>query len=273
MGERTMECTSGVAAALTAMLVVATTMAGCSEDPGAEPVADSEASAPVVEQEDVNQAAMDYVEALASQDLATMRRAQKASADGSLAQAYMRHQANGAESMLDGGYPTDAAVEVAEGHDDVLRTCYESEDSSEKDCYEYGDFKVNKDGELASFTIDGKTLNGRLTVGNGNPTATSLANFVFDSAYIFQNGNLSVSGQIKTKNTKVFIEAGSNYRSPNGRVRAMSSSSGLSNFPANSRSAFTAYFNGPIEFGGEMNLVFIEDGGAYSQATATVKIK
>ena len=49
---------------------------------------------------------MTYVSALASEDLATMRRAQRGSANGSLAQAYMRHQANGAESNLDGGYPS-----------------------------------------------------------------------------------------------------------------------------------------------------------------------
>jgi hypothetical protein len=58
-----------------------------------------------------------------------------------------------------------------------------------------------------------------------------------------------------------------------GKVRAMSSSAGLSMFPANSRSTYTAYFDGPIRFGGEMSLTFIEDGGDYSQAVATVKIK
>jgi hypothetical protein len=98
-------------------------------------------------------------------------------------------------------------------------------------------------------------------VGDGTPTVTFIANFVFDSAYITQSGALTVSGTIKTKGVNVFIEAGSNYRSSNGRVRAMSSSSGLSEFPANSRSTFTAYFDGPIQFGGEMALTFVEDGG------------
>ena len=154
-----------------------------------------------------------------------------------------------------------------------MRACYESEDAPEQQCYEYGDFRVNKNGELASFTIDGKPLKGRLTVGNGKPTVTPLADFLFDTAYITQDGSLAVSGRIRTKSAEVFIEAGSNYRAPGGRVRAMSSSSGLSQFPARSRSAFTAFFNGPIKFGGEMQLIFVEDGGSYSEASATVRIR
>lgn len=234
----------------------------------------SDASAPVVEQEDVEKAARAYVDALASEDLVTMRRQQRAAADGSLAQAYIRHQANGAESDLDGGYPTTLTGEVTERDEGALRACYESEDDdSETTCYEYSQFKVNAAGEIVTFLIDGKTLKGRLSVGDGTATTTPLANFIFDSAYITQAGTLAVSGTIKTKSSKVFIEAGSNYRSATGRVRAMSSSSGLSEFPADSRSTFTAYFDGPIKFGGEMNLTFVEDGGTYSQAIATVKIR
>ena len=262
-------------ALMTGLLAMTLTFAGCSEDPTASTsvVTESEASAPVVEQAEVDEAARAYVEALASEDLRAMRRVQKAAAPGSLAQAYMRHQANGRESDLDGGYPSQASGEVGESEDGILRACYESAESGEKTCYEYGEFKVNANGALASFTIDGKALVGRLTVGNGKPATSPLADFVFDTAYITQNGTLAVSGIIRTKGAGVFIEAGSNYRSPNGRVRALSYSSGLNEFPANSRSAFTAYFDGPIKFGGEMNLVFVEDGGAYSQATAVVSIK
>lgn len=261
-----------------ALVVVALSLGGtgCSSDepePAPETVEASEAAAPVVEQEDVDEAARAYVDALASEDLRSMRRQQKAAADGSLAEAYMRHQANGNESDLDGGYPSGTPGEVTEGEGDLLRACYEADDDSETVCYGYGDFKVNDSGELANLTIDGKTLANRLTIGDGTRASTPLADFVFDSAYITQSGMLVVSGDIRTKGAPVFVEAGSNYRSPNGKVRAMSASSGLSNFPANSRSSFTAYFNGPIKFGGEMSLIFIEDGGTYAQATATVKIK
>jgi hypothetical protein len=244
-----------------------------SDDPAPATVEASDAAAPVVEQEDVDEAARAYVEALATNDLVTLRKQQRAVAGGSLAEAYMRHQANGAESNLDGGYPSTESGELTEGDGDVLRACFENEDRSETNCYDYADFKVNEAGELVDFSIDGKKLKGRLSVGDGTPTVTPLGSFVFDTAYITQSGALSVSGTIKTKHAKVFIEAGSNYRSPNGRVRAMSSSAGLSEFPANSRSTFTAYFDGPIKFGGEMNLTFVEDGGSYSQAVATVKIK
>ena len=96
---------------------------------------------------------------------------------------------------------------------------------------------------------------------------------MFDSAYITQAGDLAVSGTIKTKSVSMFIEGGTSYRSPNGNVCAMSSLSGLSEFPADSRSTVTIDFSGPIKFGGEMSLKFVEDGGDYSEAVATVKIQ
>lgn len=271
---------TGGNAGIVAVAVLTLGLVGCSSDePEAEAppetvstVDNSEASAPVVEQDDVDKVAQAYVDALASADLVTMRRQQRAAADGSLAEAYMRHQANGNESSLDGGYP-ESPGEVTEAKDGGLRACYESDDGSDRTCYNYNDFKVNSAGELVDFVIDGRTLKGRLSVGDGTPTTTSLANFTFDSAYITQAGSLAVSGTIKTKGSDLFIEAGSNYRSPSGRVRAMSSSSGLSSFPADSRSAFTAYFDGPIKFGGEMNLTFVEDGGTYTQTVATVRIR
>jgi hypothetical protein len=264
--------TSWYATAIPAALVVgALALTGCSCDSKPETVTRADAAAPVVKQEDVDKASMAYVEALASNDLVAMRQAQKAAADGSLAEAYMRHQANGNEAAVDGGYPEEAG-EATKG-DDTIRACYKPEGDSKTTCYEYGDFKVDDDGELASFTIDGKELAGRLSVGDGTPTQTPLGAFVFDTAYITQSGDLAVSGRIRTKNSPIFIEAMTNYRSPDGRVRAMSSSSGLSELPAQSRSSFTAYFTGPIKFGGEMNLAFVEDGGEYSQATATVKIE
>ena len=261
-----------IAAASVAAVTLAIGLSACSGDSQAEPATGHE-TAPVAEQEPSDENIKPYVDALASEELVEMRKAQRAlAAEGSLAEAYMRNQADQSEAGLDGGFPFDPGTVTA--HGDGYRACYESDEKgAEPTCYVYDDFKVTTDGKVAAFTIDGRSLKDRLTVGDGSAQRTSIADFTLSTAYITQAGDLAVTGTARSKDAKILYNSESNYRSPSGKIRVMSSMNGPTNLPAHSRATYTFYFDGPINFGGTMTLLPIEDGGAYQDATIKVKIK
>jgi hypothetical protein len=218
-----------------------------------------------------------YMDKLASESAQGLLEAVRMAAPGSLAAAYVQHQANQAMALDDaGGDPGEPGSVTQEGSS--YKVCYTSTDDKGKnsiDCYVYSDFKLAPDGAVASYTVDKKPLAGRLTLGNGQRADSALGSVTFLSAYRTQDGREAVAVKVRTKSKPIYIhDAAATYRAPNGRQRVESAFTGPGELGANSVANCVFYFTGPIGFGGAMSLELNVNGDDYADpATVTIKTK
>lgn len=106
---------------------------------------------------DPAQAARRYIEALATGSADKMQAMIELAAPGSSAQAYAVHQqAQAAAAQAEGIAPEPNPVTARAG---VLEICRPGFESS---CSTFGDFQVLPNGQVVSFTIDGKSIESRL---------------------------------------------------------------------------------------------------------------
>jgi hypothetical protein len=239
-----------------ASVIALVLLTGCGGGSKGEPASDKD-EAPTVSQSDEPQPPSDeaikpYVEAIASEDLTRIRDVEKAAAPRSLAAAYAGHQANNIEAALDGGFESEAPGEVT-GEGGGFKACYP--DAEDSPCYAYDDFKLTPEGKVASFTIDGKPLAGRLVTGDGTAKPSPLGSVTLLSAYTTQSGLLAVATKIRTRAEAVVIhDAAARYRAPDGRQRGQNALTGPSEIAKNSTAFVVFYFQGPIKFGGAMTV-------------------
>ena len=251
-------------------------VAGCgAEQKGG--AATSEDAAPKVSQSEspkppaTDEAIEPYVDAIASQDATQQRDAAKAAMHGSLAAAYATHQANVAEAALDGGYEVSSPGDVTD-QGDGFKACYTDDEGSP--CYVYDAFKLSPAGKVASFTIDGKPLAGRLVVGDGAAKTSALGNVTLLSAYTTQTGALSVATKIRTKGEPIYIhDAAARYRAPDGRQRGQNMLTGPSEIGSDSTALVVFSFQGPIGFGGAMTVELNQKDNETDPASLTLNLK
>ncbi len=235
-------------------------LAGCGgNDSPAEPAGSDDSASVATDAEEsgaptpkeVN--AKPYFQSLTSREPTEMARAARGSAPGSLAMAYMTHQMNGTNADLDGGLDTLEETLTEKGNE--FQSCSDNPESGDTTCYTYNKFKVAAGGKLASFSINGKPLTGRVVLGGGKVVDSSVAKVTFLSAYQTANGYLAVTVKLRAKDAPVvFYDPSATYRAPNGQQRALANQSGLSELAADSVGTQAFYFKGPLKFGGTMTL-------------------
>lgn len=205
---------------LIALLLVAATACGGGDEvpesssPDATVVSQSPAA---LTMEDVEK----YFDASSKNTVDGWAEALDLAAGGSLAHAYAFHQQQVTRAYVESGEQEPASTVTQEG-DDGLKVC-----DSDKYCAVYSDFE-SKGGELASFTIDGKSIAKRISVGKGKPQRVgSVGSVRFLSAYKAAAGDLFVVVEAKALGSDLdFGTYSAVYRSPNGRQMKVSASTG-----------------------------------------------
>ena len=250
---------------LGAAILAGLLIAGCASDPEVKATS-SDSSAKKVEQ--VGKAELDgYMDAVASSDVDEMENAKELAVPGSIAEAYLIHQAAVANAALDGGTssPADKLTKIKAGY----KLC--STDGNETVCTTYESFKSN-DGKIASFTVNGNELADRIAIGQGKPTkAGDLATVRFISSYKAGSNYLWVSMQIKSGDKKLNLGTfDAKYRAPEGRQSTAQYAEGPSELGADSTATVSIGFE-KAEPGGEITLV-IWDEDYNSEKSVTIKI-
>lgn len=191
-------------------------------------------------------AVRDYFDAFASQEATAMRAAAKGAAEGSMAQDYLRHQANIAEANDANGYLYEP--ETVDYDDGVVSV------SSSEYTTEYAGIEF--DGEkVASFTVDGKDISERLVVGDGKAivSSDSLASFEVLSAYQSISDDLFVVVKYATEKRQMDFSYQATYRDPSGRQISDSDSTIPRTIVPDSYQLGIVVFPG-AEIGGSMQL-------------------
>ena len=245
-----------VAALVAALMIFG---AGCGGGSPAEPAGPSDSASVATDEETSAKptpkevVARFYFAALVANDVELMARAQRSAASGSLAQVYMKHQMSQVNADLDGG--TDVASGELFEKGDGFEICYDNAETGEPNCYTYDKFEVDGDGRLAGFTVNGRSLAGRIILGSGKVVDSSVAKVTVLSAYQTASGYLAVAVKLRAKGAPVvFLEPIATYRTPSGQQRAVAFHSGLTEVTANSQSTLVFYFKGSLRFGGSMTL-------------------
>jgi hypothetical protein len=192
----------------------------------------------------------EYVNAVAAQSSPEdMLAARKYTLPGSVADGYLRFQSYGAESALDGGLGfTDWVVSPSGGN---YKVCEDQYDTAS--CNTFGNFKVWK-GQVTNFTVDGKEIGPRLTMGAGKKVTDHGVSVEFLGAYKSVSGNLNVSARVKTEETGISLNSASaTYRAPDGKQREASGSAGPYEIAPNSSSTTMITFPG-VDAGGTVTL-------------------
>ena len=262
-----------------ALLTAALFTAGCAGGSPAEPASPSDSASVAAGPETTSAAptpktvdAKPYFEALTSRDATKMAVAVRSAAPGSLAMAYMKHQLNSVNADLDAGL--DAPDETLTKKGSGFRSCSDDAETGETTCFTYGKFKVGSNGKLASFSVNGRPLTGRVVLGGGKVVDSSAAKVSLLSAYQTASGYLTVAVKVRTKGAPVaFFDPVATYRAPNGQQRAQSGQSGLQDFGANSQGTRLFFFKGPLKFGGTMTLLMAPHPGDNYGAGVNVTVK
>jgi hypothetical protein len=190
-----------------------------------------------------------YVKAVASNDVDQIKAAEKLAAKGSVAAAYLQHQANLENAELDGGM-TFTEADDAHRKGDAIELCYWD---APDDCLSYAGFKVDQAGKITEFTIDGKPISGVLTVGSGNVQASKGVKVQFLTAYRNKAG-LWVIAKVSTSTKPIDIGAvDATYRAPDGKQRKATESVGAYELDAKSSTIVGMLFAG-AQPGGKVTL-------------------
>jgi hypothetical protein len=189
---------------------------GCG-GPEVEEATGDRSAATANQDEEVNdEEIQSYFDALASNDADEMEKVAGLAAPDSIAQAYAMHQANIVNAAQDMGMPYESEdVRSVEGG---YETCGTDEEGKEV-CYTYADLESTA-GKLSSFTVNGKSLKDRISLGNGQTAkAGRFGRVEFLSAYKSADNDLWVAVKFKTSKGEPAIFAGyeAKYRSPDGR--------------------------------------------------------
>ena len=152
-----------------------------------------------------------YFQAAAMYDVVALDRAVELAEEGSVAEAYATYLLGYANAAMDGGVPLSGSL--------VDRTAdgYGSCDGG--DCVTWGNIE-GRDGKLVDFTVNGESLEERITAGIGERVAAGeLAHVTMLSAYqSVTSGDLHVVAEVRSGDAPIKIglyEA--TYRSPEGR--------------------------------------------------------
>lgn len=262
-----MKLPAGLLAVATALVV---SLSACSDDqvPQAKPGTSSAKTAAATSATGPSSDSVDALfEALASNDVAEMTDALELVAPGSVAELYLKHQAAVTQAYLDGGdvEEPDALTE----EDGKYTSCYADE---EDDCVVWADVEAGGD-RVANFTVDGKALDSRLLAGSNKKfNIAGLAEVRLVSAYETAAGALAVVIQVRNiGKSKVAVEAGTSYRSAEGRQSEASGVSGPTSLQPDSLANFGLSFpNGKI--GGELRLELYQEEGSYDTGGVTIPV-
>lgn len=181
-----------------------------------------------------------------------VREAVKLTAADSLANAYVLHRSYVAEAGLDSGTPyTDSEISELPGGN--YKLCDDPAD--EKTCTVLGNFKADTTGKIVDFTVDGKGLQGRLTVGNGQQVNAGGGTFTFLTAYMAPTSD-SLFVSIKMESGKKSLSPNitlATYRSPDGKQRAATDAIGPTRLDVDSNAIASLRFDG-VRPGGKVTI-------------------
>lgn len=172
-----------------------------------------------------------------------VRRALDLTAAGSLAHAYMLHRSYVAEAGRDSGTPY-ADSEISELPRANYKLCDDPAD--ENTCTVLGNFKADATGKIVDFTVDGQALQGRLTVGDGQPVSAGGGKFTFLTAYRATTSD-SLFVAIKMESGKKSLSPNvslATYISPDGQQRAATDAIGPSRLDVDSDAVAYLRFDG-----------------------------
>ena len=108
----------------------------------------------------VPEAAVEYVEALATGTVTSIGRMAELAAPGSPAELYARYHLASAR-YWGGGPPSTTEV-----RDDEIEVCDDDLAAGEPTCTVFGAFEVDADGLLVTFSTDGSPIDDRLRAGD-----------------------------------------------------------------------------------------------------------
>lgn len=196
-------------------------------------------------------AAKEYFDAYAASDLEDMRAAGENAAKGSVAQKYMTHQANFIEANDAAGY--ERYVQDATYEEGKVSICYEGED-----CGEFSDLSF-EGGRLSSFTVDGKDISDRITIGDGSIVKSKdVAGFEVLSSYQAVEGSLFAVVRFYAYGRPISFSYTPTYRKPSGQQIDSAESDLPSRVaPDSSQDAVVIFPNS--ENGGDLHLKFATD--------------
>jgi hypothetical protein len=246
-----------------------TTLASCSDEPGAKPAA-GDSSVETAGNDEPDLATDDirpYFEAVVSADPDLLESALTLAAPGSIAEAYIKYQRAGIDASIDGGTPEEASD--LEKIDDGYRECANPDDPT--DCVTWSDFESEGD-KLADFTVNGVSLKNRVTIGNGSKAkAGALGEVEFLVAYqSVQSGDLFVLVRVESGKQPISINSGSAaYRGPDRRQSENSSYYGIDELEADSTGTLALVFT-RAKVGGTATLTFNSED---YRVTAEAKIR
>lgn len=188
-----------------------------------------------------------YFDAAATYNVVALDRAVDLTQNYSLAEAYATYLLGYANASLDGGLPLAASLAVRT--DDGYESC------GSGGCVTWGNIRGRHE-KIGSFTVNGESLEGRITVGDGDEVvAGNLARVTVLSVYrSVTSGGLDVVAQVRSRDASIRLGLyQATYVSPGGRDLMASAFVGPSRLPPDSVATVVMSFP-DAEIGGTVTL-------------------
>lgn len=199
----------------------------------------------------------EYFDAAAGYDVAQLEEARALAEPGSIAEAYVGYLAASMTAYVDGGAPGLEGT-TAEREGDGYEFCPDPTDDDT--CLLFENIE-GRDGKIVNFTINGESLDERLSVGSKKPArAGELGSARLLYAYqSVQSGALFVIAEVRSGQEPVTVASyEATYRSPKGRQSKATEFQGPSDLGADSTANISLAFPG-AEPGGTATLKFFSD--------------
>lgn len=249
--------TLAAAAAITIVLG----LAGCGDDGDASGTATTEEirggglpTSTMAPDDGVPEAAVEYVEALATGTVTSIGRMAELAAPGSPAELYARYHLASAR-YWGGGPPSTTEV-----RDDEIEVCDDDLAAGEPTCTVFGAFEVDADGLLVTFSTDGSPIDDRLRAGDPAGVGTEGVSVVVLTSYLTSRGDLVVVVDV-TNNRGEVIEVddcSATYVGPDGRQVTQQCGSMLPQVQPGATTS-VAYVFEQVAQGGTMTLTVFAD--------------
>ncbi|MCW2795107.1 hypothetical protein [Nocardioides sp.] len=212
-------------AAVIVLAVALSVLASCGSEPKtpADPANSSGAASTGTQQSDALPPASEvraYFAAVASYDPAQLRAAQASTEDGSVAANYVGYLLELSRAAVASGSP-EAGAKIEPAGADAYTAC--RADGRTNDCVVWSDF-TGRDGKLVDFTVNGETLDSRISAGDGTTVpAGSIGDVQVAYAYqSVQSQDLYVVVKVAAAEGVTIVSDQATYQSDGSQVSASS---------------------------------------------------
>jgi hypothetical protein len=209
-----------------------------------------------------------YITALATQDADKMTAMRSYTVAGQPADLYAVYQRQAALVYRDNAQSLQPETTTQTG--DGYHLCHPDAPNATNSCADFTAFKVDANGKLVTFAVNGQALDGKLAAPGATTGGNGITVSMDGAYYSAQASALGITYTITngTNNTVTAGPTATQYKDPDGIVASPTDELGNSSIPPSSKARYWVSFAG-MTVGGSLNITVFPPS---DEITLTIKV-